>query len=120
MGLASLRRFDIQATYACILSVSGAVPTCLAAVLLLSRYNAELAQIIYGSKGLFLPVFLGCVVVSMLLGGVGFALGWNSAGQRRNDRATRSWVGFFLGGGVLTLDVILLLAFWMLRLEKPV
>jgi hypothetical protein len=28
-------------------------------------------------------------------------------------------MGFFLGGAVMTLDVIFLLAFWMLRLEKP-
>ena len=120
MGLSSLRRFDVQATYAAVLSALSAGPAVLAGVLLLQRYNSELAQIIYGSKGKFLPTFLGCVLASMLLGGTGSVLGWNSAGQRRNDKPARSWLGFFLGGGVLTLDLVLILAFWMLRLEKPI
>lgn len=119
MGLGSLRRFDVQATYAGFLSVLSAVPALFAAAILLKRYNGELAQIVYGAKGMFVPAFLGCVLVSMLLAGIGCVLGWNSADQRRNDKSFRSWVGFFTGGGVLTLDIILLLAFWMLRLETP-
>ena len=57
------------------------------------------------------------VLCSSLPAFVGFVLGWNSAGQRRNDKPMRSWVGFFVGGGVVTLDVVLMLAFYLLRLQ---
>ena len=121
MRLGSLRRFDVQATYASVLAIISAAPALAAATLMLRRYNSELGQVVYGSGSRFLPVFLGIILVSMLFSAVGLLLGWNSAGQRRNDKPARSWIGFFLGGGVLTFDLILLIAFYMLRLEleKP-
>jgi hypothetical protein len=88
-----LRRFDVQATYGCILSVSSTLPALAAAWMLLERYRSDLGQILYGSRGLFFPVFLGCVGVSIVLAGLGFVLGWNSAGRRRNDKPMRSlWI----------------------------
>ncbi len=117
--LDKLRRFDVQATCAGVLSVLAVPPFLAAATLEIQRYNADLGQIVYGSRGLFLPVFLACVLISMALAAVGLLLGWNSAGQRRNDKPMRSWLGFFVGAGVLTFDVVLMIAFYMLRLEKP-
>lgn len=119
MGWSSIRRYDVQANYASVLAIVSSLPFLAAAWLLCSRYEHELGQIVYDDKSLFLPAFLACLSLSVLPGGVGFVLGLSSAGQRRNDRATRSWVGFFLGGGIVTLDAILLIAFWMLRLAKP-
>ena len=121
MRLGSLRRFDVQATYASVLAIISAAPALAAATLMWRRYNPELGQVVYGSGSRFLPVFLGIILISMLFSAVGLLLGWNSAGQRRNDKPARSWIGFFLGGGVLTFDLILLIAFYMLRLEleKP-
>ena len=49
----------------------------------------------------------------------GCLLGFNSAGQRRNDKQARSWTGFFVGGAVLTFNLILVIALYMIRLEKP-
>ena len=115
----SIRRYDVQATYASLLSILGALPCGGAAVLVLQRYQHELGQIVYGSKGMFLPVFAGAALLSMVLAGIGFLLGWSSAGQRRNDKQTRSWIGFFVGGAVLSLDAIMLIAFYLLRLERP-
>ena len=120
MGFRHVRRYDVQAMYALVLSVISVVPLFGAAALALRNYHHELGQIIYGSKGLFLPGFFGCLLPSMVLAAIGFLLGWNSAGQRRNDRPTHSWIGFFLGGIVLTLDLILLAAFCLLRLAEPV
>jgi hypothetical protein len=114
-----LRRFDVQAHWAAMLSVVSVPPCVVAATLVIRRYHSDLGQIIYGSRGKFLPAFLVCALASMALAVVGLLLGWSSASQRRNDKPARSWIGFFLGCGVLSADVVMLIAFYMLRLEKP-
>ena len=118
MAKGTLRRFDVQSRYGFILSVVSVVPFAAAAIGAWQRYDAGLAQIVYGARGYFLPVFVACVLVSMVPSAVGCLLGFNSAGQRRNEKPARSWAGFFLGGTVFTFDLILLIAFYMLRLEK--
>lgn len=117
MAQSKLRRFDVQATYALVLSAFSTVPCVAAAIVLAWKYDSDLGQIVYGSGGKVVPVFLVCIVLSLLPGFAGFLFGLNSAGQRRNDKTTRSWIGFFVGGAVCTVDVILMLAFVMLRLE---
>lgn len=119
MAMGHLRRYDVQASYSCVLSLVSIVPFLGALALALRNYRHDLGQIIYGDKSLFLPVFAGCLLLSLVPGALGFLLGWSSAGQRRNDKPKRSWIGFFIGGGVLTLDLIMLIAFWMLRLPRP-
>ena len=42
----------------------------------------------------------------------GFSFGYFSA--------VCAWIGFLVGGAVLTFDLILVIAFLMLRLQKPV
>lgn len=117
MALGSLRRFEVQARVSVILAVVSVVPLVIAAALVYRNYHAELRQIIYGAEGRFVPLFLGMVLCSLLPAFLGFVLGWNSAGQRRNDKPMRSWVGFFVGGGVVTLDIVLMWAFYVLRLQ---
>lgn len=119
MAAMNLRRYDVQATYATVLSLVSVVPFLGALVLAASRFDPQLAQIRYGSEGKFVVAFASCVLISMAPSAIGFALGWNSAGQRRNDKQGRSWTGFFVGGLVLTLDLVLLLAFYKLRLVIP-
>jgi hypothetical protein len=119
MSLEKLRRFDVQGKWALILS-SASIPPFAAAVLVgLKNYDAALGQIVYGSAGRFVIAFLGCVAVSVLPATLGCALGWSSAGQRRNDRPGSSWFGFFVGGFIVTMDLILVIAFLMLRLKIP-
>ncbi len=117
MGLEHLRRYDVQASYACVLSLVSVAPLLGAAALAYRNYDHKLGQIIYGSEGFFLPAFCGCLLLSMAPSALGLLLGWSSAGQRRNDKPLRSWIGFFIGGSVLTFDLILLIALWMLRLR---
>lgn len=119
MGLASLRRYDVQAKYALLLSVASTVPFLAAAALAARNYEPTLGQIVYGSEGNFVPMFLGCVVLSMVPSVVAMILGISSAGQRRNDKPTHSWIGFVVGGSVLTFDLILVIALLMLRLQRP-
>jgi len=117
MGFEGLRRYDRQAGLALWLGLFAVLPFLGATYLVLTRYDRVLGQIIYGSAGRFVPAFASAVLLSLIAATGAFALGWNSAGQRRNDRSGQSWIGFFLGGLIATLDVILLIAFYMLRLE---
>lgn len=119
MALRHLRRYDVQASYAGVLSILSIVPLVGASLLAYRNYDHELGQIVYGANSLYLPLLLGCVVLSMIPSAIGFFFGWSSAGQRRNEKPAWSWAGFFVGGAVLTFDLILLIAFWMLRLAKP-
>jgi uncharacterized membrane protein len=114
-----LRRFEVQASCASWLAIVSLVPFVAALWLTGTRYHAQLGRIIYGSEGRFVPVFAATVLASLAPAALGLVLGWNSAGQRRNDRSSRSWLGFFLGGAVVSADIVLLLAFYMLRLERP-
>ena len=118
VGLSSFRRFDVQAKYAAVLAGVSVVPLLGAMGMVLRNYRHDLGQIIYGAQGRFVMVFLACILLSAVPSGVGFLLGWSSAGQRRNDKPTHSWVGFFLGGCVLTFNLILLIAFYMLRWKQ--
>jgi len=116
VGFEKLRRYDVQATWALFSAVLATAPFLAAAYLVFSRFDSVLGQIRYGSHGRFIPAFVGCVGLSGLLAMLGFILGWNSAGQRRNDKSRRSWTGFFLGGLIATLDIVLMIAFIKLRL----
>lgn len=114
-----IRRYEVQAAYSVVLSIASAIGFIGALYLAWSRYDDIRGQIVYGSQGRFVPAFFGCILISLLPAVVAFVLGWNSAGQRRNDKSTRSWIGFFLGGAVATFDLVLLIAFYMLRFEMP-
>ncbi len=117
MVLRNLRRYDVQAKYAFALAMVSIVPSIAALWMGWRRFDADLGRIIYGSQGRFMLAFVGCVALSMAPAALGFVMGWSSAGQRRNDQSRRSWIAFFVGGGVLTLNVVLLIAFFMLRLQ---
>ncbi|MGH8597522.1 MAG: hypothetical protein ACREXT_12765, partial [Gammaproteobacteria bacterium] len=117
-ALGSLRRYDVQAKYAFALAMVSIVPSVAALWMGWRRFDADLGRIIYGSQGRFVLAFVGCVLLSMGPAALGFVMGWSSAGQRRNDQSSRSWIAFFVGGGVLTLNVVLLIAFYMLRLKS--
>lgn len=114
---ANFRRYEIQAVWSIGLALASLGPAACATWLALRNYDKQIGRIIYGSDGSFVIGFAGCVVASMAVAFFGFAMGWNSAGQTRNDRSTASWAGFFVGGAILSTDIVLMLAFYMLRLR---
>ena len=120
MVLGNLRRYDVQAKYAFALAMVSIVPSVAALWMGWRRFDADLGRIIYGSQGRFMLAYVGCVLLSTAPAALGFVMGWSSAGQRRNDHSGRSWIAFFVGGSVLTLNVVLLIAFYMLRLKPQV
>jgi hypothetical protein len=99
-----------------VFSVLAALACLVLAVLLVRNWHSGLNQVVF-RKPVFKIVVVGCAGLSMLLAVFGTALGFNSAGQRRNNRQRLSWTGFFLGSGVFTLAVVLFAAFWFLKFQ---
>ena len=115
MARASLRRFDVQAKWAVLFSTAS-VLCCLAfAFLLLRNWKGDVQQIIFRGDSMYQPVVVVCAGLSMLLALFGATLGFNSAGQRRNDKQKLSWTGFFVGAGVLSVSLVLFTAFYLFR-----
>lgn len=116
--MASLRRFDVQARLALGLALAAVVPMVAALYFVKRNYNGDLGQIVY-KNNTYAMGLLGAAALSMLFAAVACALGYVSAGQRINDRPGYSWTGFFVGGAVVTIDFIIVIAFWLLRLHHP-
>jgi hypothetical protein len=102
-----------------VLAIVSTLPFLVAAALAVRNYDAKLMQITYGQGGKFVPILITALLLSMAPSFVGFVLGWSSAGRRRNEQPTFSWIGFFVGGFIFTLNFILLIAFWKLRMAIP-
>lgn len=109
MAKFSLRRYDHQARVGMIVSLASLVPL-LGVMFLVFRHVDYSDWTIYYGPGRKVPLFAGAVV-ALLMAAIGLGLGWNSAGQRRNDKQQMSWIGFFVGAGVLCLTFLLMLLF---------
>ena len=115
MAMGSIRRFDVQAKWSMFFSLAS-VLTCLGMfVLLVRNWDGQVNLVKFARDGSFQPAYLACTGLTMVLSVFGLSLGFNSAGQRRNDRQKLSWTGFFLGTSVLAFAIILLAAFWFLK-----
>ena len=118
MARGSLRRFDIQASYSLVLGILSISPLLAAVYLVWRNWDGTLRAIVYKTTGNYRYAFLACIAVALLVAGIALLLGWSSAGQRRNPTQGHSWAGFFMGGMVASLCVILLYAF--MTFELPV
>jgi FtsH-binding integral membrane protein len=116
VAIGSFRRYDVQAKWSVILSTASVAVLLAVLGLLLRNYHSQIGRIMFGNP-LYQMVVMGGMAVTMLLSGVGLMLGLSSAGQRRNERQKQSWTGFFLGTAVLSLTIIMLAAFWILRMQ---
>lgn len=113
MAKFSLRRYEVQARVAVYLSIASAVCLLGLAALIFRhpRVVIDDKMVIYSPNTIRAPLIYLFSVASLGLGVAGFGFGLNSAGQRRNDKPTHSWVGFFIGAGTITFALILLYLF---------
>ena len=115
MGKFSLRRYDTQAKVSVLISAVSFVSLLALTVFVFTidkgfrLIDKSQFVITYGPTRKILVLASGAC--TLLLAVIGFGLGLNSAGQRRNDKPTLSWIGFFLGAGVLCLALVLLFLF---------
>ena len=116
MALKSLRRFDVQAKVSLIISILGGLGAVGLIALLIRNYKPYLGAVEYKRDGMYATVFLLSTAATMLLSAIGLVMGFNSAGQRRNNMQGRSWAAFFLGAAVLAGAFICFAMFWVLRM----
>jgi len=112
MAKFSLRRYDTQARLSIIIALASIV-TMLGLVYCIFRKNMGVffeEFVLYHGPNRKLAIYLA-TAITILLAVFGFGLGYNSAGQRRNDKQQLSWLGFFISAVVICLTIVLFLLF---------
>lgn len=117
MAKFSLRRYDVQARFSVYISTAACLPLLAMMAIMFRHINIEDLAMIVGPKRKI--AVLAAAGVTLLMAAIGFGMGFNSAGQRRNDKPKLSWIGFFISAGVLCITLVLLFLF-MVRAESPI
>jgi hypothetical protein len=100
----SLRRYDTQAKVSIYIAIASVVTLLGQAFLVLQNISTQDAVIYYGPTRRM--AVLGATATTLFLAVLAFGFGFNSVGQRRNDKQALSWAGFFVGAGVFCLSII--------------
>lgn len=115
MAKFSLRRYEDQARISLAAALASMVTFVALVGLVLRRLSWTELTVFYGQPTrtavLLATAFTGLLAV------IGFGLGINSVGQRRNERQNLSWMGFFISSAVLVLTVVVF-AFFTFRGES--
>lgn len=123
MKMPNFRLYDTQATFGATLGVLGLLSIFALGVLVFKNFDTQQKVIWYNpaSKGLTRfrePAVLAVAAGTVLIGGVAGVLGFNSLGQKRNNRQGMSWLGLALGALSIVLAALALVA-WM-RMRIPI
>lgn len=112
MARFTLRKVENQAQVSILASLLSVLPWAAMTFFILKNMWPNKEWVFYyGSKGK--AGILICSALALLLSTIGFGLGLNSAGQRRNEKQQLSWIGFFIGGMILTLTIVVLALFFV-------
>jgi len=119
----NFRLYDTQATFGATLGVLGLLSIFVLGVLVFKNFDTRQKVIWYNptSKGMTRfrePAVLAVTAATVLVGAIAGALGFNSLGQKRNNRQGMSWLGLALGALSIVLAALALLA-WM-RMRIPI
>ncbi len=112
MAKGILRRYDVQAKVSLILSAVGMLGTVALFLLALRNFKTDLRVIVYAKDGMFAPLMLIGVAVTLVIAATGVAMGANSAGQKRNELGKLSWLAFFIGVAAISGALIVFVGFW--------
>jgi hypothetical protein len=114
----AFKSYEDQAKLSVGLAILGGLAALGVLILMCRNFDAASFYVTYNRKSLWLPLLAGGLLVGLGAGTVGFLVGLNSAGQRRNKRSGLSWQGFFLNALVLT--VVLAAAIFFVFTRNPV
>ncbi|UCD27533.1 MAG: hypothetical protein JSV03_10480 [Planctomycetota bacterium] len=109
MAKLSFRRYDTQARLSVVIALASVATMLILAFFVFRHINWPEFLIYYGKNRR--PAIYMVTALTMLLAVIGFGLGYNSAGQRRNDKQQLSWLGFFISAGVMCLTLVLFFIF---------
>lgn len=109
MGSFSLRRFDVQARVSLVLALASVITFIGLVLVVLRRFDPKELVVYYGGPTKT-AIYLG-TAVTLLLAAIGSGMGLNSVGQRRNDKQTWSWIGFFVGAVIICLTLVVFFFF---------
>jgi hypothetical protein len=107
--------YETQAKLSIALAIVGGLSALFAAFCILSRLDFQTFLFTYNPKGPRFPVVMAGLALGLLTGGVGFLVGFNSAGQRLNKQNRLSWAGFFLSAAVILLTICCGFLLWKTR-----
>lgn len=111
MAKFSLRRYESQALASVVLAIASCISLIGQAYLVFRDIDYSEWTILYGNPNRRYMVYCAAAV-TLLLGFSALGLGFNSAGQRRNERPQMSWLGFFLGVGAVCLAIVFVFFFY--------
>lgn len=123
MGLPNFRLYPTQARAGLIIGVAGVLCLGALAYCVFKGFQRENMVIAYNPAGGLGKYRKGAVF--LMTASCGFAglaatiLGYNSLGQKRNNRQSSSWAGLLLGAIVLAVAPVLCYA-WMVLSEQAI
>lgn len=111
-----LSAYETQARLSVILAVIGAVFTAATAFAVFQKFDPGVMAVVYAGDSLRFPIIMAGTALAMSASGIGFFIGLNSAGQKRNTKSGLSWVGFFINAVLLTITVCVFIFFYFVRM----
>lgn len=120
MKLPNFRLYDTQATFSMLLGVLSLVTLAVLAAVTFQHYNTKQGVIWHyaGGFGKFrVPLIYGLTAGTAMLGLVGGVMGFNSLGQKRNNKQGQSWIGLLLGAFSIMGAPLVLFAWIKLAME---
>ncbi len=97
-----LNTYENQAKLSVALGVVGLLALLALAVLMRRNFDGATFYMTFNAESMFQPLIGLGILAGLLTGSVGFFVGLNSAGQRRNTQSGLAWKGFFLNAIALT------------------
>ena len=111
----NLKSYESQAAISVILAGLGVLGAMVAMYCVLKGFDWQVFMLTYNRKGPRLIVLGASLFVSLAAGVIGFFVGLNSAGQRRNKKSRLAWIGFFANATLISLALMLAIFFVLTR-----
>lgn len=122
MKLPNFRLYDTQAKAGVVFGVAALLCSIVLVFVVFKGFKAEDSRIYYNAaEGLGKwrrPIIMIGTVIGCLVGGAAGVLGFNSLGQKRNNKQGLSWMGVVTGAITVVASIVLFFA-WS-TLSEPI
>ena len=114
MKLPNFRLYDTQATTSLVTGVAGVIFCVMMALVVFHNLDKKAMVVVYNDRagiGQYRQALVYLFgAVCMLIGVLSGVMGFNSMGQKRNNRQSHSWLGMTLGAICLAAAPVLIFA----------